>query len=179
MSSKGFSAGLLFIAAAGILTVAAFSCKNSGTNPQPPKCPAFPQHLVPLDIGDPWLRIVSPNGGETYRVGQKCTVKVCSRNPVPNGELCFSLNGTAYTTADRAPGAMYVPPMDGDAAEFADHHDSVVIANIFTVPDSIFEMSGAGTTGVSCISDKLVMVFRSYANPYYPDTTDCYFSIVK
>jgi hypothetical protein len=72
---------------------------------------------------------------------------------------------------------MNVNSMEGDSSEFAQHGDSVVIANIFAIPDTLYQLSG--TAKISSISDECMIVIGSYNPPYYPDTSDCYFSIKK
>jgi hypothetical protein len=161
-----------------ILIAMVCSCNDSATNPQEPKCPLFPQNTIPLDLADPMIRIVSPNGGEVFHVGQQCTVKVCSRYaPAGGAEMRIVIGGKAYTTPQYYPGPMNVNSMQGDSSEFAQHGDSVVIASIFAIPDTLYQLSN--TTKISSISNECVIEIRSYSPPYYPDTSDCYFSIVK
>jgi hypothetical protein len=178
MSSNNFKAGRHIVMATVILLAMVCFCKNSGNNPQPNKCPLFPQRTVPVDAADPMIRIVSPNGGEVYHIGQQCTVKVCSRyTPMGGAELRICIGDKFYSTKDYAPAPMYVNPMNGDSAEFADHKDSVVIANVFTIPDTFYEVSG--TDKISSVTDKCLIQISAYGAPYYPDSSDCYFSIVK
>jgi hypothetical protein len=145
--------------------------------PITPGCPHSPQP-PPVDAFDPAIRIISPNGGEVFQVGQQCTVKVCSRyRPAGGAEMRIVIGGKAYTTPQYYPGPMKVNSMEGDSSEFAHHGDSVVIANIFAIPDTLYQLSG--TAKISSISDECVIVIGSYNPPYYPDTSDCYFSIKK
>jgi hypothetical protein len=166
-------------AACVILIAMAFSCKDGATNPPPgPKCPLFPQKTIPLDVADPMIRIVSPNGGEVFHVGQQCTVKVCSKYPPAGGaEMRILVGGKEYTTADYYPGPMNVSTMLGDSLEFALHGDSIVVANVITIPDTLYELSSSDK--ISSISSECLIEIRAYNPPYYPDTSDCYFSIVK
>jgi hypothetical protein len=178
MSSKSFQAGRLLVAAAAILMVIAYSCNNS-TKPPESKCPLFPQKIVPLDTTDPMIRIVSPNGGEVFHVGQQCTVKVCSKDAPDGGaDIRFVIGGKTYTTPDYYPAPINVNTMRGDSAELALHGDSVVIANIFSIPDTLYPID-VGDTPISSVSNNCLIMLRAYNPPYYPDTTDCYFSIVK
>jgi hypothetical protein len=166
-------------AACMILIAMACSCKDSASNPPPgPKCPLFPQNTIPLDLADPMIRVVSPNGGEVFHVGQQCTVKVCSRYaPAGGAEIRIVIGKKAYTTPDYYPGPINVNSMHGDSSEFAQHGDSVVIANIFAIPDTLCQLSS--TAKISSISNECVIVISAYLPRYYPDTSDCYFSIVK
>ena len=146
--------------------------------PITPGCPHSPQKTIPLDVADPMIRVVSPNGGEMFHVGQQCTVKVCSRYaPAGGAEMSIIIGGKAYTTPDYYPGPINVNSMQGDSLEFAQHGDSVVIANIFAIPDTLYQLSS--TDKISSISYECLIVINAYNPPYYPDTSDCYFSIVK
>jgi len=168
------------LAMAGVILMAVlFSCQNKATNPPAePKCPLFPQRTTPLDLSDPMIRIVSPNGGEVFHIGQQCTVKVCSRYaPQGGAEMRFIIGEKAYTTADYYPGPMNVNSMTGDSTEFAQHGDSIVIANIISIPDTLYQLDD--TVKISSVSDKCLIEIRAYNPPYYPDTSDCYFSIAR
>jgi hypothetical protein len=171
--------GCLLSAVGIILLSMVYSCNaptSSNDNGQP-KCPLFPQHS-PVSAADPAIRIMSPNGGELFHIGEQCTVKVRSRYAPPGGaEMCISIDGRAYTIPQSYPATMSVATMEGDSVEFAKHGDSTVIANIFTIPDSLYLLRD--TTKISSISEKCLIIVRAYSSPYYPDTTDCYFSIAK
>jgi hypothetical protein len=162
-----------------IISVLLTAVLCSPSKPGPNHCPHSPQP-PPIDAFDPWFRIISPNGGEVFHVGQQCTVKVCSRYaPAGGAELRFVIGGKAYTTWQYSPGPMNVNAMQGDSAEIANHGDSVVIANIFAIPDTLYQLDTTAEIKISSISNECVIVINRYNPPYYPDTSDCYFSIVK
>jgi hypothetical protein len=74
---------------------------------------------------------------------------------------------------------MNVNSMQGDSAEIALHGDSAVIANIFATPDTLYQLDTSAEIKISSISDECVIVIGAYNSPNDPDTSDCYFSIVK
>jgi hypothetical protein len=165
------------LALSAVVLLAGVLCSPSKPNPN--RCPHSPQP-APIDAFDPWFRIISPNGGEVFHVGQQCTVKVCSRyRPSGGADMRFVIGGKAYTTWQYYPGPMNVNSMQGDSAEIALHGDSVVIANIFATPDTLYQLDTNAEIKISSISDECVLVIGSYNPQYYPDTSDCYFSIVK
>jgi hypothetical protein len=169
----------VFFTVVFLLSIFCF-CNKTSTGPAANNCPLFPQNTIPLDLADPMIRVVSPNGGEVFHVGQQCTVKVCSRYaPAGGAELRFVIGGKAYTTWQYSPGPMNVNAMQGDSAEIANHGDSVVIANIFAIPDTLYQLDTTAEIKISSISNECVIVINRYNPPYYPDTSDCYFSIVK
>jgi hypothetical protein len=167
----------VFFAVVFLLSILCF-CNKTSTGPAAINCPLFPQKTIPLDVMDPMIRVVSPNGGEVFHVGQQCTVKVCSRYaPEGGAEMRFVIGGIAYTTEQYYPGPMNVNAMQGDSVEFAQHGDSTVIANIFAIPETLYQLSS--TDKISSISNECVIVINAYLPTYYPDTSDCYFSIKK
>jgi hypothetical protein len=170
----------VLLAVVFLLSIFCF-CNKTSTGPEN-KCPLFPQKTLQLDVADPMIRIVSPNGGEVFHVSQQCTVKACSKyslHDAGGGEMRIIIGGKAYTTPDYYPGPINVNSMEGDSAEFAQHGDSVVIANIFKIPDTLYQLDTTATVKISSVSDKCLIELRTYNPPYYPDTTDCYFSIIK
>jgi hypothetical protein len=160
-----------------VAVAALFAFCKSPTSPPVSNCPLYPPH-APIAMDDPAIRIMAPNGGEVFRVGQQCTVKVRSRlSPNGGAKMSLVIGGNGYTMPDYCPMEMSVASMDGDSVEYADHGDSTVIAAIFTVPDSL--CATGGFTKISSISNECLLAIHAYGWPYYSDTTDCYFSIVK
>jgi len=160
--------GRLAFLAAVLLTAVVCSPTKSGPN----RCPHSPQP-GPVDTFDPWVRIISPNGGEVFHVGDQCTVKVRSRYPLSSSEVFVNIGGK-----ELSPDTPFVPlgaTLPGDSAAGA-AGDTVVNAVIFTIPDSFSQQFGPN---VSAISDECLISLNAYVPPYYGDTSNCYFSIVK
>jgi len=161
-------ARILFFA--GLFAVG-LSC--SPAKPGPNHCPHSPQP-GPVDAFDPWIRIISPNGGEVFHVGDQCTLKVRSRYPVSSAEVLVNIGG-AVVAPTRPPYIPLVASLPGDSAAGAGG-DTIVKAVIFSIPDS-FAQQGGGI--VSSISDECLIAINTYAPPYYGDTSNCYFSIIS
>jgi hypothetical protein len=149
---------LLFTILAASLCV----CNKSSTGPDTAHCPNSPQPVA-IDNFDPWYRIVSPNGGETFHVGQPCTVSVKSRlPPVASAIITVDIEGMVLYPNGVAPVA--ISPKGND----------VVATVVFTVPDTFVQQGGSP---VSAISDKCLIRVQDYNSPQYGDYSDCYFSI--
>jgi hypothetical protein len=157
-----------------IISVLLTAVLCSPSKPGPNHCPHSPQP-PPIDAFDPWIRIISPNGGEVFHVGDQCTLKVRSRYPVSSTLVLVNIGGKSLSPTPAA----YVPlggaPLPGDSAAGA-AGDSTINAVIFTVPDSFSQQLGGNVYGVS---DECLITINAYAPPYYGDTSNCYFSIVK
>lgn len=163
--------GLVFIASvllAGVLLVGVLC---SPSEPETNRCPHSPQP-GPIDEFDPWFRIISPNDGEVFYVGEQCTVKVRSRFPVPSAMLYVSVGEEYYLTPPSMLPVMGAS-LPGDSAAGA-YGDSTVIATIFTVPDSFSQFGGGNVYGVS---EECLIAIHPYTTAEYSDTSDCYFSI--
>jgi hypothetical protein len=150
-----------------LLTAVLCSPTKSGPN----RCPHSPQP-APIDEFDPWIRIVSPNGGEVFHIGDLCTLKVRSRYQVKSSEVFINIGGKPLTPPPFVPLGASAP---GDSAAGA-AGDSTVIAVIFTIPDSFAQQFGGN---VYAVSNECLMTMNTYDPPYYGDTSNCYFSIVK
>jgi hypothetical protein len=143
----------------------------SPSKPGPNRCPHSPQP-APIDEFDPWIRIISPNGGEVFHVGDQCTLKVRSRYQVKSSEVFMNIGGKPLTPPPFVPLGASLP---GDSAAGA-AGDSTVIAVIFTIPDSFAQQFGGN---VYTVSDECLITINIYDPPYYGDTSNCYFSIKK
>ncbi|HUI91761.1 MAG TPA: immunoglobulin domain-containing protein [Chitinivibrionales bacterium] len=127
-------------------------------------CP-FPdtaQHLDPLD---PAYHIITPNGGETFHVGQPCTLIVWSR-----------LSGSAEIALVIGPSSL-TPPEDFGAWGTTFSADSSYDTVVFTVPDSLWDKYSF--QNVSSITDSCLFNVTYYKYPQFGDYSDCYFRIAK
>jgi|GEM_PF-4257308 len=113
----------------------------------------------PPDPSDTVYRIISPNGGETFHVGQQCTVLVAS-----------NLSGSAMFTI--IIGRYELMPPSGPLAKYL-QGNSAVDTLIFTIPDSMQQ----GQTMVSSVTDSCLIEISNYNSPGILDYSDCYFRI--
>lgn len=123
-------------------------------------CPR-PDTAQPIDQNDPVFRFISPNGGETFHVGDQCTVKVTSQ--------LFVASAVLYVVIGR----YNLSPQSGIMATTL-QGNSAVSTVIFTVTDSLMQQGGGN---VSSVSDSCLIKISSYSNPLYMDYSDCYFRI--
>jgi len=152
----------LVLLAAGVFLMGIFYCSHTTpTAPEASGCPHWPP-TQPVDTFDPEFRIISPNGGEMFHVGEQCTVKVTSRLSVSAAVLHVVIGRYILTP----------PPFDIMAASL--QGSSVVDTIIFAIPDSLQEMGGGM---VSSVSDSCLMQIFDYSHPQYLDYSDCYFRI--
>jgi hypothetical protein len=139
------------------------------SKPGPNRCPHYPPP-PPVDDFDPAIRIISPNGGEVFHVGDQCTVKVRSRYPVQSAVVYVDIGGISMTPPSSFPVLGAALPGDSSTG------NSAVNAAIFTVSEYDSMRGGGNAYGVS---DSCLITFTEYRPPYYSDTSDCYFSIKK
>jgi hypothetical protein len=113
---------------------------------------------------DPLYRVVRPNGGEIFHVGEQCTVIVHSEVPA-NAILLLRV---------RAGRSSY--PLRGSLGSINPFADTMCI---FTVPDSFDVLSGGNTTRANAISDSCYIALNDYemSSNGYHDYSDCYFGI--
>lgn len=120
------------------------------------------ESLVPynpdLDWFNPQYRIIKPNGGEVFTVGQACTLKVSSRYPS---------HATIYISVDNGITMFTLPGLNNSINPYVD----TLIT--FTIPDSI----GRGSRKVSTVSDQCICYIVDYGNESYFDISDSTFSI--
>jgi hypothetical protein len=161
MSSNGGRGGArrrfirLVFFAAGVFLTGIFYCGHKApTGPAASDCPHPPDPL------DTTYRIISPNGGETFHVGEQCTVRVISR-----------LSGSALISIVIGPNIL--SPPSGPIGKYM-QGNSAVDTVIFTVPDSLMELVGGY---VSSVTDSCLIKVSSYAHPQLLDYSDCYFRI--
>jgi hypothetical protein len=110
------------------------------------------------DWFNPHLHVVRPNGGETYAVGEQCTVQVSASRPGSDVLYLSVDDGKSFAT------------LPGFTTAINPFSDTIAV---FTIPDSI--ESGAGQE--STISDKCLIEIRDYGNSNYYDISDSTFSI--
>ena len=111
------------------------------------------------DFFNPHYRIIKPSGGETFNVGDPCSVFVASTRS-GNAILYWSLNsGRSWSP---------VPELNRSINPL---QDSIVT---FLIPDSIF----SGNTMTSTISSKCLLLLQDYGNSNYKDISDSTFNII-
>jgi hypothetical protein len=149
-----------------LLCIFCWCQKDSSTNPGPTPliCPC-PQP-APIDDFDPAMRFISPNGGEVFHVGDRCTVRVTCRLKVLSSVIYINIGGSRIRQLSPPTGPMGVSLPE----------DSAVATVIFTVPDSFTQTGGVK---VCSVSDSCLMSIMDYKTESYSDTSDCYFRIVK
>jgi hypothetical protein len=134
-----------------------------------PGCP-HPDTIQHTDPLDPAYRIISPNGGETFHIGQQCTVRVTSQRS-GSAELRVVIGRYRFTP----------PPFDVFAA-YLEGNTSVDTV-IFAIPDSFVYTSfntttqQVDTTKLSSVTDSCFIEIADYNHPQYLDYSDCYFRI--
>jgi hypothetical protein len=111
-----------------------------------------------FDMLNPLYRIIQPNGGEAFSIGQPCTVRVTSVRP-GKGMLKLSISGGKIQTL-----------LPGFLASINPQTDSLFV---FQIPDSI----EAGGQNYSTISQQCKILIVDYSNPSYQDASDQYFEI--
>lgn len=156
------SIGLIFI-----LALAVSSCFQSGTDSQaktPKSCAEISDSVFTSSTGEPQYRVLSPNGGEVFHVGEKLKVLVTAKD---DSEAVASLSiriGSTFRklTLPESPRGNFNPRNHCDLS--------------FTIPDSVSD--GLGKK-VSLISDSVkVMVAKYNAETFFFDYSDAFFRIV-
>ena len=117
-------------------------------------CPHPPNAL------DTVYRIISPNGGETFHVGDQCTVRVMSK-----------LSGSALLNI--VIGRYTLFPPSGPLSQYM-QGNSAVDTIIFTIPDSLTQLGGGN---VSSVTDSCLLEINKYTDEGILDYSDCYFRI--
>jgi hypothetical protein len=115
--------------------------------------------------GDPVFKVISPNGGETYKVGDSITVKLGS-NAAGTSALAYLIVGSGATTKRlRLPGT----PSNRDV------NPRVTCEVSFRIPESIVE---SGVT-FSLVSDAVKVRVAAYnSETLYFDESDATFRII-
>ncbi len=138
----------------GQVPITAEQCEEDTTEKPLPYDPA-------KDLFNPNYSIVYPNGGETFIVGQQCTVKVTANK---NGNAMLNISYNNGLNWDLLPGLnRSINPVI----------DSLII---FTIPDSVVVSRGKR---ISTVSDKCWLQLIDYGNPKFMDLSDSSFSIKK
>lgn len=112
-----------------------------------------------IDEFNPNYKIIYPNGGETFVVGQQCTVKVTA---LRNGNAMLNITFNNGLNWDLLPGLNHsINPA----------FDTLIV---FTIPDSV--SIGRGRK-ISTVSDNCWIQLLDYGNPNFEDMSDGPFSI--
>ena len=137
------------------------------------ECP-YPDTAGPVDEADPIYRILSPNGYETFMVGQQCTIRVTSTRPATSAAL-FLVMGTRRL-------AFSPPPFNEEGVSLPGEGATRTV--VLTIPDSLESQSWdpstmqTVTTRISSISDSCIIRIKDYSNARYNDHSDCFFRII-
>jgi hypothetical protein len=115
---------------------------------------------------DPQYRVIRPNGGEQFSVGQACTVTVTSRRDA-NAGIRLKIDKGKYSIV-----------LPGMTASINPRSDSTFI---FTIPDSFTIVQGGGQTiKVPSVSDSCSICVLDYTpSTGFFDCSDSFFSIKK
>lgn len=124
-------------------------------------------YFTGIDTGnalDPYYRVVSPNGGEQFFVGQACTVTVTSQRDANSG-IRLKINNGKYSFM-----------LPGMTSSINPHADSTFI---FAIPDSFsIDQGGGVTVRVSSVSDSCRICVLDYnVGTGFQDCSDNFFSI--
>jgi hypothetical protein len=144
-----------------------FACVKSGTgsdDKSPKSCEEIRDSVFPNSILEPQYRVVSPNGGEIFHLGQKMKVILTAKDDFE--AIAFLIIRTG-TTSNRillpeAPRGSFDPSVKCDLS--------------FTIPDSIDTGLGKKLT---LVSDSVKILVGKYNNDNdFFDYSDAYFSIL-
>jgi len=128
-------------------------------------CPHAEQ-TGPVDAFDPQYRIISPNGGEIFQIGQPCSVRVSSRQ---YGQAILEIVIGRRNF-----------PVPGLNRSITLPEDSLIV---FTVPESLsvpaYDPVAQQTAlrSYSTVSDSCLIKITDYQNGEYVDYSDCYFTV--
>jgi hypothetical protein len=122
-------------------------------------CP-YPQ-AGPIDMFDPQYRVIRPNGGEIFYVGEQCTVVVHSA-VAANAVLSLRIAGGHYSY-----------PLRGAMGTINPYIDTMIV---FTAQDTFVVRD---TIKTCMISDSCYIALTDYEVSVngYRDYSDCYFAI--
>jgi hypothetical protein len=160
---------IVFRASAALLCIAIMQmvgCITDTAAPPPSRMCPHAEQTGPVDAFDPRYRILSPNGGEIFQIGQPCSVKVTSQQygnatlEIVIGRRSFSLPGL-----DRS---IEMP------------RESLVVFAVpayFSVPEYDPVAQQTVMKDYSSISDSCLLKITDYQNGDYVDYSDCYFMI--
>lgn len=155
---------------AGVVLMSMVCCclDNTPTTPEDDWVPAYLYPPTePIDEFDPAYRIISPNGGETFYIGDQCTVLVTSRGSGGSAKVNFVI-GRYHLNLPPSYDVMGANLSGNDAVD----------TFIYTIPDSFgYVTPDLETYKVSSVTDSCVMRFENYNNPGYVDYSDYCFRI--
>ncbi|NLE02871.1 MAG: hypothetical protein GX640_23635 [Fibrobacter sp.] len=112
------------------------------------------------DLYNPRYKVIKPNGGEVFTVGEQCTVWISAAKEA---------NANINISYDRGISWNQLPGLDHSVNPM---RDSLII---FTIPDSVFD----GEMMVSTVSNQCLIQIFDYGNSSYRDKSDSTFSIVS
>lgn len=162
---------LAALSAAAALPLAVLSCLGSGEEgggPKPLSCADLSDSVFPgVDsLADPRYQVITPNGGETYKVGDTMRVVITGAGDVAeSGVRIFriSLAGSDFGPLPGLPSASIDPRKQ---CEFS-----------FVVPESLASGSGGK---FSLVSDSLrISVYHYSLGADHFDFSDSLFRVVK
>lgn len=124
-----------------------------------------------VDPLDPHYRVVYPNGGETFSVGEVCSVKVTAESS-GRALLRISLHAGQYE--------FFPPGITGEIDPLVDTLSTFVIPPYFV--DEVYntETNQLDTVHISTVSDSCLMIIQDYdPTSGYVDYSDGYFRITE
>jgi hypothetical protein len=150
-----------------VLALAAVSCEDGSTGPVPDDrlgCAELSSRYFGDSASDGHYRVVSPNGGESYKVGDSLKVRVTSGASDSEAVVYLALtrNGTLTTVI-----------LPGSPAGNIDPRSRCTLS--FLVPDSI---RGASGKKVPLVSDSVRIRIAKYNFETISDYSDGYFKVI-
>lgn len=157
---------LAAVAVPVVLALAAVSCEGGSTGPVPDEklgCPELSSRYFGDSALDGHYRVVSPNGGESYKIGDSLKVRVTSGRSDSEAVvyLAITRNGTLTTVI-----------LPGSPSGNIDPRSRCTLS--FQVPDSVRSASGKK---VPLVSDSVRIRIAKYNFETISDYSDGYFKV--
>lgn len=151
------------LALAGLLAAAC----NSGNEPSEGglSCADLGSRTFRDSVGDGFYRVIAPNGGESFRIGDSLRVRVTSGALDSEAVLYLAVTANGTTSSIILPGT---PRTNIDPRSRCDW--------AFRIPDSLRAASGRN---ISLVSDSLRIRIAKYSFESVSDYSDGFFRVTK
>ena len=148
---------------AALLTL---SCTKSPTASTAKTCSELGDSLIAAaGISVPAYKVISPNGGEVYHVGDTLHIRA-------TGNLKTGNNDVVELKFRTAAGIKFVEVPHGTSGSVNLYNNCDMA---FAIPDSLPSLFGSGK--VALVSDSVKVLVQNYTDNTYRDTSDGYFQI--